>query len=467
MRLPAKVTLSLVWVAVQCAFGDDRPAAEAHPERVLANLRLPSGLTSPNDLARRSGDDDTVAVMVELADAPAVVVYAAERARAPLGEDAKSSDKAAIAAARSRLATIERAQTEVLGALGRLNGKLLYRTQRAYNGIAAQVRSRDLPQIRRLPGVKAVHVLVPKRPGNWNSVPFIGSPAAWKKGLGFTGAGIRIGVIDTGIDYLHANFLGPGAAANYFGLNPNDSNTWDVFTAVDANYPGLKVAGGYDFAGDFCDGLNFPNPDANPMDCSGHGTHVAGTIGGYGVETAGDTFTGPYNASTPFASLEIGPGVAPEAKLYALRVFGCQGSTNLVTQALDWAIDPDGDANFSDHLDVVNMSLGSDYGGPEDPGGEEPRHQPRLWGQHLLPGGPGRPPAVSGAVDAHVQLAALQTVGALTKSCRRTSVSTRPSPIFPACSRRSREALRSSSPGAAGRWRGWCRSRVRCGVPGA
>jgi subtilisin family serine protease len=65
--------------------------------------------------------------------------------------------------------------------------------------------------------------------------------------------------------------------------------------------------------------------------------------------------------------MRIGPGTAPKALLYALKVFGCDGSTNVTAQALDWALDPDGDGDFSDHLDVVNLSLGSDYGAPDDP----------------------------------------------------------------------------------------------------
>ena len=35
--------------------------------------------------------------------------------------------------------------------------------------------------------------------------------------------------------------------------------------------------------------------------------------------------------------------------------------------ALDWALDPNNDGDFSDHLDIVNMSLGSDYGVVDDP----------------------------------------------------------------------------------------------------
>src|SRR3954454_12725524 len=53
--------------------------------------------------------------------------------------------------------------------------------------------------------------------------------------------------------------------------------------------------------------------------------------------------------------------MAPGADLYALKVFGCQGSTDVTIQAVDWALDPNQDGDPSDHLDVVNLSLGSDY----------------------------------------------------------------------------------------------------------
>src|SRR5205085_11909717 len=58
---------------------------------------------------------------------------------------------------------------------------------------------------------------------------------------------------------------------------------------------------------------------------------------------------------------------APTAKLYPLRVSGCAGSTNLVIQAIEWAMDPNGDGNFNDHLDVINMSLGANEGYADDP----------------------------------------------------------------------------------------------------
>jgi len=97
-----------------------------------------------------------------------------------------------------------------------------------------------------------------------------------------------------------------------------------------------------------------PQPDPNPLDCNGHGSHVAGTAAGFGVTAAGTTFTGPYDDTTyTNNAFTIGPGVAPKADLYAVRVFGCSGPTDVVTEAIEWAIDND--------MDVVNMSLGADF----------------------------------------------------------------------------------------------------------
>src|SRR5262249_31574203 len=66
------------------------------------------------------------------------------------------------------------------------------------------------------------------------------------------------------------------------------------------------------------------------------------------------------------ALFRIGPGMAPKAKIISYKVFGCEGSTNVVGAALDAAADPNDDGDTSDHVDVVNMSLGSDFGSPQD-----------------------------------------------------------------------------------------------------
>ena len=87
----------------------------------------------------------------------------------------------------------------------------------------------------------------------------------------------------------------------------------------------------------------------------GHGSHVAGTAAGFGVKADGTTFAGPYERTTYTpGAFRIGPGVAPQAELYAVRVFGCNGSTDVVADAIDWAVE--------NGMDVISMSLGSDYG---------------------------------------------------------------------------------------------------------
>ncbi len=304
--------------------------------------------------------DGRVAAMVELADPPVAEVYAARMQAATLSLGGRES---AVAAAQAQLARLERAQEALVGMLTapEIAATVVYRAQRAYNGVAVEVDAARLEQIRALPGVKAVHPLVPKRPINSTSVPFIGAPQVWNpSGLAVTGTGIKVGVIDTGIDYLHKDFGGSGQYRS-------DDNY------VDPNWPrNAKVVGGYDFAGDNYDasgtqGSTTPTPDPDPQDCNGHGTHVAGTLAGYGETMDNQTFAGPYGPATPFSALKIGPGVAPSAQLYSLRVFGCNGSSNLVIPALEWAMDPNKDGSFSDHLDVVNMSLGSDYGTADDP----------------------------------------------------------------------------------------------------
>jgi len=72
------------------------------------------------------------------------------------------------------------------------------------------------------------------------------------------------------------------------------------------------------------------------------------------VTSNGATYNGPYDQLTHLNnSFAIGPGVAPRADLYAVRVFGCEGSTDVVIDAIEWAVDND--------MDVINMSLGSDF----------------------------------------------------------------------------------------------------------
>jgi subtilisin family serine protease len=274
----------------------------------------------------------------------------------------------ARAAARSQLATVRAAQRNVVAALPS-GSRVLYETHALLAGVGVYTNVQNVPALQRIAGVAAVYPIAPKKPSLSYAVPLVRAPQAWQA-YSDLGAGSTIAIIDTGIDYTHADLGGPGTPAAYQTALAHDT------AAPTYPDPG-KIVGGYDFAGDAYDAADpnhaTPAPDPNPLDCDAHGTHVSGIAAGYGENPDGSTFTGDY-LSLPTgipsyqALFRIGPGMAPLAKLYAYKVFGCTGSTSsdLITAALDKAADPNGDGNPSDHVDVVNMSLGGDFGSPQD-----------------------------------------------------------------------------------------------------
>ncbi|MFU8832893.1 MAG: S8 family serine peptidase, partial [Wenzhouxiangella sp.] len=191
-----------------------------------------------------------------------------------------------------------------------------------------------------MPGVVSVHAVELHEPMNVESVPWIGAVEAWAD-PGATGSGVTIAVIDTGIDYFHLGMGGSGDPQDFADNDP---------TMVDpAFFPNEKVIGGWDFAGtDFNAGdpdNNTPMPDPDPVDENFHGTHVAGSAAGWATD-------------------QVGYGVAPDALLYALKVFGASGSTFLTSAGIERALDPNQDGSVDDALEVINMSLGSNFGDP-------------------------------------------------------------------------------------------------------
>ncbi|WP_327069045.1 S8 family peptidase [Kitasatospora sp. NBC_01302] len=291
---------------------------------------------------------------------------AAEGAR----REQRSAAQAGQAAAEAGRAARQRAEAALTRLEQRLGSgvRVLYRTHTLFTGLAVNAPTARLAALRSLPGVRAAHPIAPKQRSNAHSVPLTGAPALWGGVPGNTGQGVRIGIIDSGIDYTHADFGGPGTEAAYRAVDP-------ARPAPAGLFPNAKVTGGQDLVGDDYDpdpsGAGYqpvPHPDPNPLDCArnGHGTHVAGTAAGYGVDAQGQTYRGPYRPGLDPAAFRIGPGAAPGATLYAIKVFGCQGSTDQLAHALDLAADPDQKGDLADHLDVVNLSLGSGFGDPGD-----------------------------------------------------------------------------------------------------
>ena len=204
-----------------------------------------------------------------------------------------------------------------------------YAFSKLWNGVSVSVAG-DASALSTLPGVKAVYPvgtstadpLETVSPELLTALAMTGADVAHNE-LGLTGAGVKVGVIDTGIDYDHSDLGGDGVAR---------SNS--------THFPNSRVQFGHDFVGDAYNAdpasaaYNITaTPDDYPDDCAGHGTHVAGIIGANGAVT----------------------GVAPDVTLGAYRVFGCAGSVNddIVLAALEMA--------YTDGMDVVNMSLGDAF----------------------------------------------------------------------------------------------------------
>jgi subtilisin family serine protease len=288
-----------------------------------------------------------VTVVVQMSDDPIAVV----RANAP-NHWISAAQHSSVAA------TVDAQQASVLPAIQGSGGRVLARYHGALNGIKVRIDHDQIESLKSLPGVTAVLPVRTYHLDNAESVPFIGAPQVWQGIPGFRGEGVKVAIIDTGVDYTQADFGGPGTPAAYQAALATDTAPPDP-TLVGPNAP--KVKGGIDLAGDAYDATDptsVPVPDSNPLDCNDHGTHTAGTLAGFGITNDGKTYTGPYNTAAYAQGFLVGPGVAPKADLYSVKVFGCAGSTNLVVDAIDWAIDHD--------MNVISMSLGSDFGTAED-----------------------------------------------------------------------------------------------------
>jgi subtilisin family serine protease len=332
-----------------------------------------------------------VQIIVELSDTPSSATYSAAYEQARIETAALEVNKnrppaltagdrpvvrvsdADLARYESATQSIDAKQQALLPALTgpAIGGQVIYRTQRAYNGIAMVVSSDKISEIASLPGVKAVHALTPKSLNAFSDLDFLGARGtggAWNKaytnGVGLHGENLKIVVIDTGLDYVHTNFGGPGTQAAYAAVNPT--------TAPNPYFPSAKVPNGTDLCGDTYNAVGtgaalIPQPDPNPFDgVNGHGTGCASLAAGYGVNAGGTTYIGNYDDTTPIASLKISPGFAPQAKIYPVRIIGAGSTTTtLEIQAVDWALNP---ANFGGTLpDVISMSIGGPDGRFDDP----------------------------------------------------------------------------------------------------
>jgi subtilisin family serine protease len=336
-------------------------AAVGTATAVLLLVAAPSGAqTRPSDHPLALPDDLTNAVtLVEpsLLSATGTVTVSLELADPPLaeavGENAKQ-DGAELSPAqqRSHVVALASRQQSVLDRAEALGADEVITTQVASNLVVLEVDAAQVIELAQLPGVTQVLPVTDFELDLSETVPHIGA-AALQADPGLTGDGVAVAVLDTGIDYTHARFGGAGTQAAYeaaYGTSVTDPAN----TIRDGLFPTAKVVEGFDFLGEAWPNGD-PAPDPDPIDCGptgtpppctgGHGSHVASII-------AGDN------------------GVAPGADLYAYKVCSsvstsCSGVA--ILQAFEAALDPDGDGDIADAVDVINLSLGAVYGQIENP----------------------------------------------------------------------------------------------------
>lgn len=267
-------------------------------------------------LATAQGDT-LVDVIVELEDAPLAVRMT------------QRSGVLSAASQQSYVARLQTVQAQIESRMSALDVRILDRYQRVYNGFLVRVPADEVATLAALPGVKAIHDAPVVYPALEKSVPLIGADVV-SNVLGYDGTGVTVGIIDSGIDYLHAAFGGSGSVVDFQNNDPTIATDYPVVTGI--------VAGGWDLAGADYDDTGLPDPDPDPIDLTGHGTHVASIVA----------------------------GVAPGVELYAIKIFGddigLETSSSLVVSGIEWAMDPNGDGDLSDHLDVINLSVGLDFG---------------------------------------------------------------------------------------------------------
>ena len=318
------------------------PAVAREPSADRLFERISVDGVDPHLLPASVDDARQVTVMLELAGQPVARQQAAARGQ---GRELTAAQRAAARA------ELKAAQDQLVPQIDSRGGRVLAQLQDAYNGVKVRVARSELAALAALPGVVGVHGVARFEPTNAQGVPYIGGPTAWSGGL--TGDGVTIAVIDTGIDYYHANLGGTG--------DPADFAADDGLSIEPGTFPTAKVVGGHDLVGDAYDAnasgaAAIPQPDPDPLDCNGHGSHVAGSAAGNGVLSDGTAYAGPYDDTLDLTTdFSIAPGVAPEATILGYRVFGCAGSSDVVAEAIDRAV--------QDGADVINMSLGAPFGG--------------------------------------------------------------------------------------------------------
>jgi minor extracellular serine protease Vpr len=288
-----------------------------HPVKALALLLLAAGVALPQ------GRPERYALILE--DAP---VAAAINSRKDLQTKAAVDQRQAIAARQQSVrAALEERRIRVTGSV-----------QTLANAVFVQATPAEAAELEKMPGVAYVDKLERLKWHMSGALQIIRASQAWaaiRGGESSAGAGVKIGILDTGIDQTHPAFQDNSLQipAGFPKCQGSDCDFTNRKVIVARSYVNMLVLG---------DQPEFSRPDdLSPRDRVGHGTGSAMIAAGARVQTPVGTITS---------------GVAPKAYLGNYKIFGSPGVNDVTFEdALVKALD---DA-FNDQMDVVSVALGS------------------------------------------------------------------------------------------------------------
>ncbi|CDQ38351.1 S8 family serine peptidase [Virgibacillus salexigens] len=297
----------------------------------LSGQALKKTELSKDKLNATEDPDKEVRVIVEVDDQPAIEV--ATKRGITFNSMAESEKKKLEVDAKKKQKTIKSEMTQQ-----KVEAEYLQEFTTVVNGFSAEIKQGDIEKVSSIPSVKEVHVVNKyerpiAKPNMKYSKELVEAQQAWRD-YGFKGEGMVVGIIDTGIDPTHQDMV----------LSDNESAalTEDTVNGIieEEDLPGgyytNKVPYGYNYM-DENDEIREIHAEANY-----HGMHVAGTVAANGDEENGGVL-----------------GIAPEAQLLALKVFGNDPEMqytfgDIYIKAIDDAIKLG--------VDALNMSLGSPSG---------------------------------------------------------------------------------------------------------
>jgi len=247
---------------------------------------------------------------------------------------ARIQSRAALnsAGARRHRDSIFAAQRRLQTALTRRNITILGSTQVLLNAIYVRVPADRVSELRALAGVQSVSRLPHLRRHLDQAPPLMAVPEAWNAlgGAANAGAGVKIAVIDTGIDHTHAAF------------QDSSLSVPDGFPKGDAAFTNNKIIVARSYVAIPARGDGTPEDsrpdDLSPRDRSGHGTAVA-------MIAAGAQNAGPLATIT---------GIAPKAWIGNYKIFGTPGVNDNPDAVIGMALDQ----AFQDGMDIAVLAAG-------------------------------------------------------------------------------------------------------------